>query len=189
MNWILLRTRDDASSLSHVRLALNTLALNVEALTDRRGLIESLYIDPLTLTLEGLLIIGTVATLLLAILGDLLASWSSARTRLINFAVLRALGTSPRQVANVLTWEQGLIYSIGLLLGIVFGVLLATTVVPTLIYYGLSIQISLPVQIVVPISLVFTLGAVIVVFILALGMMVRTVAHPSMSQTLRLNED
>ncbi len=189
VNWILLRTRDDASSLSHVRLALSTLALNVEALTDRRELIESLYIDPLTLTLEGILIIGTVATLLLAILGDLLASWSSARTRLINFAVLRALGTSPRQVADVLTWEQGLIYSVGLLLGIAFGVLLATTVVPTLIYYGLSIQISLPVQIVVPISLVFTLGAVIAVFILALGMMVRTVAQPSMSQTLRLNED
>jgi len=99
------------------------------------------------------------------------------------------LGTSPRQVANVLTWEQGLIYSIGILLGIAFGVLLATTVVPTLIYYGLSVQISLPVQIVVPISLVFTLGAVIAVFVLALGMMVRTVSQPSMSQTLRLNED
>ncbi len=189
VNWILLRTRDDASSLNHVRLAFNTLALNVEALTDRRATIESLHIDPLTLTLEGVLGIGTVATLFLAILGDLLASWSSARTRLLNFAVLRALGTSPRQVANVLTWEQGLIYSIGILLGIAFGVLLATTVVPTLIYYGLSTQISLPVQIIVPISLVFTLGAVIAVFILALGMMVRTVAQPSMSQTLRLNED
>ncbi len=189
VNWLLLRTRDDMSSLNHIRTALNTLDLHLNAMSDRRALIDTLHIDPLTLTLEGILSIGTVATLLLALLGDLLASWSSARTRLTNFAVLRALGTSPRQVASVLTWEQGLIYGIGIVLGTGFGVLLATTVVPTLIYYGLSLQNTLPVQIIVPVSLIFTLGAFITVFILALGMMVHTVSRPSMSQTLRLNED
>ncbi len=189
INWLLLRTQNDANSLVSVRAALNSLELHLFELSDRRALIDALHIDPLTLTLEGILSLGTVATLLLAILGDLLASWSSAHTRLTNFAVLRALGTSPRQVASVLTWEQGLIYGIGLLLGLAFGVLLATTVVPTLIYYGLSIQSTLPVQIIVPISLILTLGAVIVVFVIALSMMVRTVSSPSMSQTLRLNED
>ncbi len=189
VNWLLLRTRDDANSLSHVRTALDTLALHLNAFSDRRALIDTLHIDPLTLTLEGILSIGTVATLLLALLGDLLASWFSAHMRLTNFAVLRALGTSPRQVASVLTWEQGLIYGIGIVLGAGFGVLLATTVVPTLIYYGLSLQNTLPVRIIVPFSLLFTLGAFIAVFILALGMMVRTVSRPSMSQTLRLNED
>lgn len=189
INWILLRTRDDAGSVNRVRAALTSLELSLVNPGDRRALLDTLHVDPLTLTLEGILSIGTVATLLLAILGVLLASWSSARTRLTNFAVLRALGTSPRQVATVLTWEQGLIYSIGILLGIAFGVLLATTVVPTLIYYGLSVQISLPVQIIVPLSLVFLLSAIIAVFVLALGMMVRTVAQPSLSQTLRLNED
>ena len=189
VNWLLLHTRDDAASLNSVRAALNTLELHLNDMSDRRVLIDTLHTDPLTLTLEGILSVGTVATLLLALLGDLLASWSSARTRLTNFAVLRALGTSPRQVASVLTWEQGLIYGIGILLGTGFGVLLATTVVPTLIYYGLSLQNTLPVQIIVPASLVFTLGAFIAVFILALGMMVRIVSRPSMSQTLRLNED
>ena len=189
VNWLLLHTRDDVGSLNSVRTALNTLELQLTDMSDRRVLIDTLRSDPLTLTLEGILSVGTVATLLLALLGDLLASWSSARTRLTNFAVLRALGTSPRQVASVLTWEQGLIYGIGILLGTGFGVLLATTVVPTLIYYGLSLQNTLPVQIIVPASLVFTLGAFIVVFILALGMMVRIVSRPSMSQTLRLNED
>ena len=189
VNWLLLHTRDDAASLNSVRAALNTLELHLNDMSDRRVLIDALHTDPLTLTLEGILSIGTVATLLLALLGDLLASWSSARTRLTSFAVLRALGTSPRQVASVLTWEQGLIYGIGILLGTGFGVLLATTVVPTLIYYGLNLQNTLPVQIIVPASLVFTLGAFIAVFILALGMMVRIVSRPSMSQTLRLNED
>ncbi len=189
VNWLLLRTRDDVSSLNHIRTALNTLDLHMNTMSDRRALIDTLHIDPLTLTLEGILSLGTVATLLLALIGDLLASWSSARTRLTNFAVLRALGTSPRQVASVLTWEQGLIYGIGILLGTGFGVLLATTVVPTLIYYGLSLQNTLPVQIIIPVSLIFTLGAFIAVFILALGMMVHTVSRPSMSQTLRLNED
>nr|MBA2682021.1 FtsX-like permease family protein [Ktedonobacteraceae bacterium] len=167
----------------------NADTLLLYGLNDRRAIIDTLHADPLTITLIGILSIGTVATLLLAIVGDLLASWLSARTRLTNFAVLRALGTSPRQVASVLTWEQALVYSVGVLLGIAFGTLLANTVSPILIANNSSLQASVPTHLVIPFSLIVAFCTVIAIFVLALGMMVRVVSRPSMSQTLRLNED
>ena len=188
LNYVWIRSKSDAASIQQVRGALTAAASSLYAVQDRHAIIDTLNTDPLVLTLVGILSIGTVSTLLLALLGDLLASWLSARTRLTNFAVLRALGTSPRQVASVLTWEQGLIYLLGILLGIVFGILLTATVIPTLVYYGISSPIPLAVHTVVPLSLIVTLALLVIVFIVTLGMMVRIVSSPSMSQTLRLNE-
>ncbi|HCI80336.1 MAG TPA: hypothetical protein DHW02_11675, partial [Ktedonobacter sp.] len=189
LNYVWIRSKSDAASIQQVRGALTAAASSLFAVQDRHAIIDTLNTDPLVLTLVGILSIGTASTLLLALLGDLLASWLSARTRLTNFVILRALGTSPRQVASVLTWEQGLIYLLGILLGIAFGILLVATVIPTLVYYGISSPIPLAVHTVVPISLIITLALLIIVFIVTLGMMVRIVSSPSMSQTLRLNGD
>jgi len=190
VNYVWLRTTNDAAQLTSVRSVLtNDLEKALVNLNDRRAIIATLQADPLTLTLLGILSIGTGATLLLAIVGDLLASWLSARARLTNFAVLRALGTSPRQVASVLTWEQALIYIVGVLLGLAFGLVLANTVSPTLINNSSSLQQRLPTHLVLPVSLLVALLALVVIFVFALGMMIRIVSRPSMSQTLRLNED
>ena len=190
VNYVWLRTANDTSHVTSVRSILtNDIEKALVNLNDRRAIIATLQANPLTITLIGILSIGTVATLLLAIVGDLLASWLSARARLTNFAVLRALGTSSRQVASVLIWEQALVYIIGVLLGIAFGSLLANTVSPTLINNSSSLQQRLPTHLVIPVSLMLALLIVVVIFVIALGMMVRIVSHPSMSQTLRLNED
>ncbi len=190
LNYIWLRTTDNVTQLPRIRAVLaNGSSLFLINLVDRRLIIDALHSNPLTITLVGILSIGTVATLLLAIVGDLLASWLSARTRLTNFAVLRAIGTSPRQVASVLTWEQALVYIIGVLLGIAFGSLLANTVSPTLIANSSSLQSGLPTHLVIPASLILAFLAIGVIFVCVLGMMVRIVSKPSMSQTLRLNED
>ncbi len=190
LNYVWLRTTDDPTQLTRIRATLsNGNGLILFNVLDRRAIVDSLHSDPLTLTLVGILSIGTVATLLLAVVGDLLASWLSARARLTNFAVLRALGTSPRQVAGVLTWEQALVYIVGVVLGITFGLLLANTVSPTLIANSSSSQVALPTQLVIPLSLILAFVVVVGVFILTLGIMVRIVSRPSMSQTLRLNED
>ncbi len=188
-NYVWLRTRDDASSLTQVRNALNNASFYLNGVKDRRAIINQLQTDPLILSLIGMLTLGMCTTLLLTIIGDLLASWMNARTRLTNFAVLRALGTSQRQLISVLTWEQILIYVIGLILGGMFGWLLSVTVVPVLISNNTGGQISLPTQIILPPTLIVALLCIIVIFICALGMMVYIVSKPSLSQTLRLNED
>ena len=164
-----------------------------------RAVQTSLQSDPLYLVLTSVLSIGTVTALLLALLGDLLASWISARTRLVSFATLRALGTTSRQVASVLTWEQAIVYVTGFLLGCLFGLVLALSVIPTLIFTDLntnvsdnqlfSLQSAIAAHIVVPPSLPLVLLILIALYGIALTLMVRVVSRPALSQMLRLNED
>jgi len=142
--------------------------------------------------------------LLLTLGGDLLASWLSVRTRLASFAVLRALGATPGQITGVLLWEQGMIYGAALVLGVIFGAVLSVTAVPALVFTSAPaggvlssisneefylIQHIIPTQIIIPLSLWLAFMALVAVFALALGTTAGVVLHPSMSQTLRLNED
>ncbi len=198
INWVWLHTKSDAVSLANVRLAL-TRTMPLTQLIDRRALLDALNNDPLYVVIGGILGVGTVTALLLVLVGDLLASWLNVRTRLTNFAVLRALGTTPRQITSVLLWEQVVVYTTGLLLGVAFGITFALTVVPSLTITDLNTQINggvfyslqntFPVQIVLPSTLFFALLALVGLFVLVLVMMVRIVSRPLLAQALRLNED
>ncbi|MDQ2907358.1 MAG: ABC transporter permease [Chloroflexota bacterium] len=202
LNYAWLRTRDDAASLASVRATLNTGYLQLTPLYDRRAIEATLGPEPLYLDLIGLLAVGTLTALFLALLGNLLTSWLSARGRVLNFAVMRALGTPPRQVISVLVWEQGIVYITGLLLGIFFGTLLSALMVPALVFSGVPssgatsdtssqafylLQSIPPVRIIVSPWLTAALAALVV--ICALALMVRIVSHSAIGQTLRLNED
>ena len=204
VNYVWLRTSDDATEVANVRNTLTKNDPQVNPLLDRRALVASLNSDPLTLDLLGELALGASTALLLALLGNLLASWLSARNRLTNFAILRALGTSPAQVASVLTWEQGIIYITALVLGILFGTLLSFITIPALVFSSVptngptsgtnngefyALQHILPVHIVVPLSLIVALVVLVGICLVTLSMMVRVVTQPELSQALRLNED
>lgn len=204
INYIWLRTKSDAKSLASVRHALSTGPLQLSSVYDRRATSETLHNDPLYLDLIVLLALGASTALLLALVGNLIASWLSAHNRLTGFAVLRALGTPPRQIASVLTWEQGIIYTTAIVLGMIFGFLLSALAVPVLVFTsvgssGANSDISRgafyiaqsvpPIQVIVPLSVGIALVALIVICVIALGMMIRVASRPSIGQTLRLNED
>ncbi len=204
LNTVWLRTRDDAASLATIRTTLSKGQLQLNPLNDRRATIASLYHEPLYLDLIGVLALGALTALLLALVGNLIASWLNARSRLANFAVLRALGAAPHQIASMLTWEQGMIYATSLLLGVLSGAIFSALVVPQLIFTSVGssgtgggltsnqfdvAQSVPPIQIVIPPSLVMALAVLVIICVVALGMMIRVVTQPSMSQTLRLNQD
>ncbi len=200
LNYAWLRTSSDPTSLARIRDALTNSDLRLGPLNDRRAMLDDLTHDPLYLTILGVLATGTTTALLLALLGNLLASWLSARGRLTNFAVMRALGTSPRQVAGVLTWEQGIIYTLAIGLGIVSGLLFSLFVVPSLVFTSApgvivstgSVAISQsipPIQLVFSPLLILGLAALVAICVIALWLMVRVVSRPSIGQTLRINED
>ena len=204
LNAVWLRTSDDAASLASVRTSLTKGVLQLTPLYDRRATIESLYHDPLYLDLIGVLTIGAATVLLLSLVGNLIATWLSAQSRLVNFAVLRALGAPSPQIASTLTWEQSIIYSTSILLGILFGAVFSALVVPRLIFTSVGssstssdltnnqfyvTQSVPPIQIVIPPLLVVALVVLVIICVVALGIMVRVVSRPSISQTLRLNED
>jgi ABC-type antimicrobial peptide transport system permease subunit len=167
-------------------------------------MVQQLANEPLYLTLFGILLLGAATALLLALLGNLVASWLNASSRLANFATLRALGASPRQIAGTLGWEQVIIYTTAILLGFFFGWLLSMLVLPSLIFTSIlpnqisgsvdsqtfyAAQNTPPIQVVIPPALWIALGVLIALCIVALSMMVRIVSRPSIAQVLRLNED
>jgi hypothetical protein len=103
-----------------------------------------------------------------------------------------------------LLWEQGIVYSAALLLGVIFGAVLSATAAPLLtftstptsgILSGISndefyaIQQIIPAQIILPLSLGLAFLALVAICVLALGTMAGVVLRPSVSQTLRLNAD
>ena len=203
-NYLWVKTSDDPTAVASVRAALNNVQPRITQLADRRAYIKKLSTDPLYLDLLGVLALGAITALLLALVGNLLASWLSARNRVTNFAVLRALGTSTQQVAGVLTWEQGITYIASLFLGIVFGAVLSVTAIPSLVFSSVptsglnstgtsdsfyALQRILPVQITVPFTLVIALVLLVSICAIALWIMVRVVTQPALGQMLRLNED
>ncbi len=204
INHVWLSTQNDGNSLASVREALKTPGLRLQNLYDRRLLDAAMSSDPLYLSLIIVLTIGSVTALLLALVGSLLASWMSVRNRLTSFAIMRALGTTPAQVTRVLLWEQVVIYATALFLGIIFGAILSATAVPTLAFTSLSaggvlsslssdefyvFQRIIPAQVVIPLSLGLAFAALVAICVVALWIMASITLRPSMSQTLRLNED
>jgi len=101
----------------------------------------------------------------------------------------------------VLLWEQGIVYAAALVLGLIFGLLLALLSLPTLIFTSVgsgaeissgqfyAIQSVPPVQVVLPSTLWLALAALILIYIIAVVIMVRIITRSSISQTLRLSED
>jgi hypothetical protein len=90
------------------------------------------------------------------------------------------------------------------ILGMIFGVVLSALVVPTLIFTSVNpesggnlvtngqfyaLQNIPPVQMMVPASLSTAIGVFVVICVVALGMMFLVIVRPSISQTLRLNQD
>ncbi|HEX7736988.1 MAG TPA: ABC transporter permease [Ktedonobacteraceae bacterium] len=204
INYIWLRSSDDLSLLSALRSQLAQGSLALSPLYDRRQMADQFSREPLYLTLFGILLLGTCTALLLALVGNLVASWLNVSSRLVNFAALRALGASPRQIAATLAWEQIVIYTTAILLGFFFGWLLSVLTLPSLVFSSVlpnqitnsvdsqtfyAAQNTPPIQIVIPPTLWLALAMLIVLCFIALAMMVRVASHPSIAQVLRLNED
>ena len=85
VNYIWLRTSDDPQQLAVLR---NILSTSLTSIYDRRQIAAQLANEPLYLTLFGILLLGATTALLLALIGNLVASWLNASARLANFAAL-----------------------------------------------------------------------------------------------------
>ena len=195
-NTLWLRTRDDDAALKSVRAALLAGDLALGSPQDRRALIDTAHGDPLNIDLLSVLGIAAATALALAVLGIVIASWISARVRVTSFALLRALGSEPRQLAGVLFWEQGIVYTLALALGVGLGAVLTAAVLPLLVFVSNASNRGFvpadipPVRTVLPPGMLLgALGALVAVCVLAILLMVSVVSRASISQTLRLNED
>jgi hypothetical protein len=198
-NTVWLRTSDDAGALGSVRDALKNSDLKLSSLLDRRQILADAESDPLEFDLTGALGLGAGLALLLALVGAWTASWLNARSRLTSFAVLRAIGTTPRQILSLLLWEQGIVYVSALALGLLLGLVLALAALPALIFTSGIARISVDggppidipaVQATVPwAQLGLVLGGVAILSAVAVAITTFVLSRASLGEVLRLNQD
>jgi hypothetical protein len=101
-----------------------------ESVVDREALLRALSGDPVSLGIIGALGLGAVAAMVFAGIGFLVSATVSVSERVGEFALLRALGLSGRQLAVWLSLESAFLLFVGLLAGSALGVLLAWLVLP-----------------------------------------------------------
>ncbi|NEA21077.1 FtsX-like permease family protein, partial [Actinomadura bangladeshensis] len=112
-----------------------------EVAADRVKVRAELRDAPLGAALQGALVLGFAAALAFAVIAFVVNAAVTAGERTREFAVLRALGVHPRQVAGMLAIEQAYLVVLGLLGGTFLGLAVARLVVPHVV---LSVQSAQP---------------------------------------------
>jgi hypothetical protein len=104
--------------------------LDTFAIDSRDDLAATMVADPVALATIGALTIGFVAAAVFAAVGFAVSATVSARERLVEFALLRALGLSPRQLGGWLSLEQGVLIGVSLAMGTLIGIVLTVAILP-----------------------------------------------------------
>ncbi len=159
-------------------------------ITTRSDRTLTLRTDPVALGIIGALSLGFVAAALFAAIGFAVSSAVSARERLTEFALLRALGLSTRQLSSWLTLENGLLVFFSMLSGTLLGLLLAYFILPLVSLTQAAVQTVPGIIVVVPWrSIAILEGTSVValaVVVLVLATMLRRVG---LGSSLRLGEE
>lgn len=159
-------------------------------LVSATGRSRELSTDPVALGIIGALTLGFVVTGLFAIVGMTVSAGVSARQQRTEFALLRALGLSGRQLSGSLWLEHGSVVVLGLLTGTGLGLLIGWLVLPfvTVTQGGLapvpSVLIEVPWDRVLALNLVS--GGALALAVLVIGMVLRRLR---VGATLRMGED
>lgn len=125
-HWI--RTGDRASS--EVTEALLAAPYESFRVVDRAGVADDRKTDPVALGTMGSMALGFISAAVFAAVGFAVSATVSARERVTEFALLRALGLSNRQLGLWLTLEQGVLVATSLALGTLIGLLLSWLILP-----------------------------------------------------------
>jgi hypothetical protein len=106
--------------------------------------------DPVALGVIGAFAIGFIAAAVFAVLGFVVNAAVSARERVTEFALLRAVGLSGGQLSAWLSLESAGLAAISIIAGTALGLLLAWVVLPFVTVTQQAVAPVPPVEIVVP---------------------------------------
>lgn len=138
---------------------------------------------------EGILFISFAAILILSAIGFLIYSYLTAQKRTLEFAVLRTMGFSRRQIATVVGFEQVFVIGLGMLAGSLMGLRLGSLMVR---YMGLTETGD---EVLPPMLLHvswFTAGMALLVlaavFVVTIGIVVLLYSRLALHRVLRIGE-
>ena len=138
---------------------------------------------------RSLLFIAFLAVLVLSILGFLVHAYVSFRNRQVQFALLRTVGLSIRQLIAMVWIEQTLVIVVGLVLGTWMGGRLGATIMPFLGHDDFGGRVMPPFAIQVNWTILgLTYLIMIVVFTLVILGLIWIIQRISLQRVLRLGE-
>jgi ABC-type lipoprotein release transport system permease subunit len=160
---------------------------SVASSVDRGAALRS---DPVALGVIGGLAIGFVAAALFAGIGFVVSASVSARERLTEFALLRALGLSPGQLSGWLSIENGMLVAISLVGGTGLGLLMSWVALPFITVTQDASRAVPPVIVAIPWSSIAVLElvtvAVLAVMVVVLALLLRRIG---LGSALRLGDE
>ena len=161
----------------------NTVQKRAERLAESK-------VDPLVKAgWRSLLFIAFLAVLVLSILGFLVHAYVSFRNRQVQFALLRTVGLSIRQLIAMVWIEQTLVIVVGLVLGTWMGGRLGATIMPFLGHDDFGGRVMPPFAIQVNWTILgLTYLIMIVVFTLVILGLIWIIQRISLQRVLRLGE-
>ncbi|WP_248961013.1 ABC transporter permease [Sphaerisporangium perillae] len=161
-----------------------------QTVVDIATLTRQLRDDPLASGLQGALILGFVAALIFAVLGFLVNAAVAARERMAEFAILRALGVSFRQIFGLLAVEQTFLIGLSLAGGTLLAVGVASLVVPHIVLTGQAVSVTPSVLLDIPWPATIALLAAVAALLFAIvAGLARSLRRQGLGRALRIGED
>ena len=189
-NEVWLDLPEDITQRNAVLDNIRGTSLSAKNIYDREAMIADMKDDPLAgAAWKGILLIALLGVVLISSLGFLVYSYLSARARQLDFAVLRAIGFSRRQIFGLLAFEQFVIIIFGLALGIVAGERLSTIMMPFLQLTEQGAKVLPPFVLSIDwVTISITFGILLLAFIITSYLLILSFSRSKIHETLRAGE-
>jgi len=189
-NEVWLTVTEDEEQRQEVIDTLKGGGYNAHRLHDREATIAGSREDPLVAAgWGGVLLIAFLGVILVSGLGFVVYAYLSARARQLEFAILRTLGFSLRQIIGLICFEQIFIITVGMGIGTIVGLQLSDLMMPFL-------QLTERGQMVLPPFILttdwLTIGIAYIILTVAFGVTISLVvlffSRVALHRTLRMGE-
>ncbi|MEZ4571791.1 MAG: FtsX-like permease family protein [Thermomicrobiales bacterium] len=180
---------DDGAS-DDIAARLDAAPFNSNQIQTRVERTRDLRTDPVALGTLGALTLGFVAAIVFAIVGFVSSAVVGARERMTEFALLRAIGLSSRQLAGWLLIENGFLVVLSLLGGTLLGFLLSWLILPMITVNREAEQVFPSLIVVIPWRTILLLEAAILLLLLVVSAVLAVVLRRiGLGQALRIGEE
>jgi hypothetical protein len=181
---------DSAASPETVEATLRGAPIAAAEVVGRESLTRSLSADPISLGIIGALGLGALAALAFASIGFIVSATVSTSERITEFAILRALGLSVRELSAWVSLEHAFLLLFGMIAGSALGLFLAWLVLPFATLTSSGAAAVPPPEVVIPWTAMAPLYLVAaLLFVATVVLVTRQVGRAGISTVLRSGEE
>ena len=178
------------SATSSVERNLELLRLRSGPVSDRLSLLAGVSVDPLVS--EGwraLLGVAFVTVLIVSAIGFVVHTRVAFRRRLAEFALLRTIGLSMRQLLMLILLEQLIVIGVAVAIGIFMGTRLGDTIIPYLARSGQDANVVPPMTLEIYwTGFATTFGLLAIVFAVVIAISLISVYRMAIHRVMRIGD-